>query len=124
MFGLFTSCRLCSTTSIVTIDDCTHVVDSCKQLRLLGLSKRAGPYVIKAGKIPVGAFGFNSLAEPLEYVSTPGHLQQMKALGMAYRAMHIIKEQYPRSNDPVLIRETGRRAYRMAFEESMRAIAV
>lgn len=102
---------------LIRIDHCRCVLASFKELKLLGLTQSAGPYVLQAGKVPVGSFGFNYLGEPWEFVSVPGHMHQKAALYMAQLAFEYAVEEYPENDDPISIREAGRAAYRRALQE-------
>ena len=44
---------------LIRIDHCRCVLASFKEFKLLGLTQSAGPYVLQAGKVPVGSFVFD-----------------------------------------------------------------
>ncbi|MFT3881610.1 MAG: hypothetical protein QM703_18345 [Gemmatales bacterium] len=85
---------------------------------LLAYSENAGPYVIRAGRVPVGIFGFTSQHEPMRGVSTPGSPSQIYAMMAAMKAMRIAVESEPLPDDPVALRAIGREASRLSHQAS------
>lgn len=105
-----------------TIDDCECIVVTLGAIQLLAFSKHTGPYVIRVGKVPVGAFGYDSSNMPIEGITSPRHPVQLESLEMACSAFELIRQQTMKALSTSELREIARNVYRdvrMAYYQGM-----
>ena len=103
--------------TIIPIGECTYVLCKHAGVQLLAYSESNGPYYLKAGGIPVGAFGVTFINEVMTGVDEAGTEQQTEALKYATMAFDVISQQIADCNDPAEIREICRRACREANQD-------
>lgn len=101
-------------TTYLTTEDCQTILQAQHSVSLSCYSENGGPYVIRVGLVPVGAFGFCLEREIHGPISSQTQLINDHALEVAQIAFKLIMQKLNPDEDPSRTRQMARLACRHA----------